>query len=641
MSGLFGFFHLDGRPADSADLARMSAPMAHWGTDGGGVRTEHQAALGVHVRRITPEDRFDTQPLRLAEVTLVAHARLDNRAELLASLKPATPPDETPDSALVLQAYLRHGDDCVQHLRGDWAFALWDGRQRKLVVARDATGNTSLYWWCDAKQMVFASNVHAVLAHPAVPCRPNAQQIAGFLTEFFVPAFEDETAYEGIRRLAPGHMLIADGREVRKHRWWRPEALPPLPYQRPEDYDEAFVALYQDAVAQRLRVHDGEVALLMSAGLDSGSVAALAAPALAQQGKRLKGYVHRPASDNAIVVRWERLTDELPDAQLTAQHIGNTDVFGHDNTEVSVLQGIRRGLQVHGLPIYGASNQYWLLDMCAKARAGGAKVLLTGQGGNATVSFNGHGSLLPELRRGHVATVLSALAQDLHGPWAALKQRLLKPMARPMKASLIRRTTFARSSEPWAYYAALNRDFAHSLALTARMRQAGFDPNFNNVGGQAAIMQAFRLGTRKAGTAGAVWMELGAHHQLDVRDPTRDQRIVEFCWRVPDSVFWGQGEQRALIRRAMRQALPDPVMYPQKKGLQGADLGSRLQSIQGEIAQALDALERHELARAWLDIPRMRQSLAGINPELSKMAFAGQAGVLVRGLSVGLFLQRF
>lgn len=638
MSGILGIIHTDDSPVAHDTLSRMDAALAPWGADGGGLHVSHHLGLGSRLRHVTSEDQFEAQPASKGPVTLVASARLDNHAELCRTLVD-TPADITPESALILAAYLRWGEDCVEHLRGDWAFALWDAELRRLLVARDATGNTSMYWWHASNKLIFASSLKAVLAHPDVPQRPDALQIASMLTVFHDAANEDATGYEGIRRLAPGHLLNVDTHGVNKRRWWQPERLPPLALRTTQDYDEAFVALYKDAVTQRLRRRQGDVALLLSAGLDSGSVAALAAPALHEQGQALQGYVHYPIATN-ITSQWARLVNEVPHARLTAQHIGHINVHAHDSAGTSVLQGILAGLSIHDQPAHAASNQFWMLDLLGKARANGAQIMLTGQGGNATVSYNGDGNLIPILKAGEISMVLQAILQEQSGPWQAFKQRLLKPLLRPAIAS-IRQHQRTRGAEPWEGHSPIRLDFARSLQLRQRMDEAGFDPSFTDPGRLADVARAFRLGTRKAGTLGALWQEMGEAFGLAVRDPTRDQSIVEFCWRVPDHVYWGTGEQRALIRRAMKGCLPTEVMYPAKKGIQAADISTRLQAIDAEIRGVLTELARHELANSWLNLPRMTEALDELGSPLSVTSARRNTGILARGLSVGLFLTRF
>ena len=141
----------------------MDAALADWGPDGGALTIDGQAGLGCRLLHITPEDLHEQQPLREGECLLVAHGRLDNRADLCRDLG-ITDRGDLPDSALVMAAYRRHGADCVGHLQGDWVFAIWDGAIRRLMLARCATGTASLFWHRDEGGVAFATGVTGLLA---------------------------------------------------------------------------------------------------------------------------------------------------------------------------------------------------------------------------------------------------------------------------------------------------------------------------------------------------------------------------------------------------------------------------------------------------------------------------------------------
>jgi asparagine synthase (glutamine-hydrolysing) len=136
-------------------------------------------------------------------------------------------------------------------------------------------------------------------------------------------------------------------------------------------------------------------------------------------------------------------------------------------------------------------------------------------------------------------------------------------------------------------------------------------------------------------------MNSGAAHGLEVRDPTRDRRVIEFCWRVPDRIFWAHGIRRGLIRKGMADVLPASLLTSRARGRQAADIGYRVLADREAIEALLERVERHDLANAWLDIPKMRAVLmaleSGVTPHTSLQAGA----ILLRGLGVGLFLTRF
>ncbi len=161
MSGIFGLIHDAGEAAGLARLQKMQSAMAHWGPDGGGLWRDDHCGLGQCLLYNTPEALHERLPRWVPEARLAitAEARIDNRDELCDYF--AIPPAErptTPDSDLILRAYLKWGEASPEHLLGDWSFAVWHPDERKLFLARDHHGNTSLVYWQQGEQFAFASD---------------------------------------------------------------------------------------------------------------------------------------------------------------------------------------------------------------------------------------------------------------------------------------------------------------------------------------------------------------------------------------------------------------------------------------------------------------------------------------------------
>jgi asparagine synthase (glutamine-hydrolysing) len=594
-------------------------------------------ALGAWLLRITPEDRFDVQPLIEPDLVLVGHIRLDAREELGQTLG-LDPKQlaETPDSRLLALAWRRWGADCAEHLYGDWVCAVWDRQRRSLWIGRDAAGNTGLYWWQGGQRVVFSTSLKALLANPAVPHRPNAYTIARQLAVVF--DFNEETAthYEGIQRLPGGHALYCDAAGVRLDAWWRPESLPEFRWDSDEEGYAAFRDLYGRTVEDRLRRAGGPVALMLSAGLDSGTVGALAAPRLATGGQPLLGFVAVPRYvPHGAPAR--RLGDEGPLARAVADHIGNLEYLPVPSDGAGIVESIHRMVDLHDRPGHAAGNQYWIHDILRLAAGRGVRVLLTGQGGNATVSWNGAPLSWSDLGSGGIAVLAEALREP---KWPLIKESLVKPLLRPARNTL--RRMHRNGTSPWADHSAIHPCLAKETDLYRRMCQAGHDPiSIAPTDSRHPRIAHFRLGRLGSASLGSTWMELGTAYGLEVRDPTRDRRLIEFCWRTPNRLFWAGGLQRGLIRKGMAGYLPPEVLHSCNKGLQAADLGYRILAEREPVLDALDRLGRHPLAGAWLDLPKMR----GVLDELSKGVTPGnteRAGtILLRGLGVGLFLMRF
>jgi asparagine synthase (glutamine-hydrolysing) len=610
----------------------MRAAMAFYGPDGGASIVEGPTGLGHLLLQIDPEDAFDDQPVRCQRGWVVSAARLDNREELLNAFHLPTP-DATKlsDGHLVGLAFDQWGEDISRHLQGDWALAAFDARERRLLLARDAYGTTALYFHQGNGFVAFASSLKALLALPAIAKEPDPMRLAQVLVSWEQDA--ELTAYKGFRRLVHAHALTVEARgQYRISRYWSPEGREPLSWRNDQEYEEAFLEHYTRAVRCCLRSRK-PIAAMLSGGRDSGSIIALSAPILAAQSRELIAYTSVPnfppggAEKNRLGNEWDQAHAA---ALMAGTNVRHTAV---DAADYGVLQGIERLLHIHDGPSHAAANHFWIQAIAEIAASNGAKVLLTGQMGNGTVSWTGNGSALLAIRQGkpHIAWRLFLHAEP--NLWLTLKRQILKPVLMPVLR--MRKRILSPGGTPWRAYSALNMNMALALDLDGRMHAAGHDTTFT-----ISPLQDHRLfffGPDRS-VAAALFSEMGPMHSLSVRDPTTNLALIEFLLRVPDDQFRRQGQPSSLFRRSLRSRLPEAVLAGRLKGLQAADVGYRILRELPEIRQKLDDLEAHPVAREFLDLPLMRKSLQELVGEVSPNTTTKAGKILLRGLGVGLFL---
>lgn len=625
MSGIFGYARIDdatGRAGDpQALLPAMAAAMAHWGPDGGGLWQDGCCSLGQRLLFNSPESVYEHLPRWVEEAGLAftAEARIDNRDELCDRLAvPHADRPTTPDSELMLRAYLHWGEACPDHLLGDWSMAVWHPEERKLFLARDHHGNTGLFYWQHAGGIAFASAPEALYAMGA-PKRLNELYLAQLLVSWFA-YHGPQTIHLDIQRLPPAHAMVVTPQGTCSWRYWRLEDTPELHLPSLEDYAQGLLEVYDEAVRCRLRSYR-PVGVTLSGGLDSGSVTALAGRALGRQGRRLAAFTAAPLYDTAAAVGPDRFGDETALAAATAAFCGNVDQHLVDSAQVTPLAGIRRGLAVLQAPTHAAGNQFWILDLLDQARALGLGALLTGQGGNATVSWTG----APELR--------STLAAWRVGGWKAGLRRSLPPWAlRPLLRLRYRRLDWSGT--------AIAPDFARRMELAPRRLAA--------IGHDISLAESWRrpedmrhaIILPGATHLGDLWSRQGAAAGLEVRDPTVDKRVMAYTLAVPDAVFGPQdGLDRRLLRSALAGLLPDAVRLNQQRGRQAADLRGRLLAGREEVEAALETMTAPPAA-AYVDASKMRRAWADLQEQATPSATHRAGTILLRGLMAGLFLSQ-
>jgi asparagine synthase (glutamine-hydrolysing) len=608
--------------------------MSYYGPHGGGCKVEGALGLGQLLLEVNPEDTFEKQPVPGARGPVVTAARLDNRAALLEAFNVSdSDASRLSDGHLVSLAFDRWGEELCSHLQGDWALAAWDARERRLLLARDACGNATLYYYEGKGFIAFASSLKALLVLPGVVKEPDRLRLAQVLVSWQHDA--QLTAYKGFQRLVWAHAMSVgpDGR-TRMWRHWSPEGRDLLTYRRDAEYEEAFLEHYTRAVQSCLRT-EKPVAATLSGGRDSGSVVSLAAPLLASQGRSLTALTSVPClpPDGAGE---RRLGNEWELAHATATMAGgNVHHVPVDAAAYGVIQGIEYFLDAHDGPSHAASNQYWLQALNDAAFQSGAGALLTGQMGNATVSWAGNGSALHALLGGYPATALRLFLHGEPNPWLTLKRQVLKPLLTPGLRAF--RHLKSPRSGSWRPYSALNIHMASEVDLNSRMRAAGFDPTFTF---SPLEDLRLRLFWPVFGIGFGILNEIAARHSFSSLDPTANLSLVEFILRVPDDQFRVRGQSSWLMRRAFHNRLPDPVLNGQLRGHQAADVGHRILRELPAFRECLSSLDSLPEAQAFLDMPLLHRCLDDLVAKVDPGTTANAGTILLRGLGVGLFLRR-
>jgi asparagine synthase (glutamine-hydrolysing) len=279
LSGFVGILNLDGAPVERHLLERMTEFLAFRGPDAQEIWCQGELGLGFALLRVACEAEDQRQPAALENrLWIVADARVDARAELVSKLDPRIAHGRevsaaTPDAELILRAYERWDDRCLDHLLGDFSFAIWDAARKRLFCARDQMGVKPFFYARAGNALIFSNTLEAIRLHPDVSGRLNDLAIADFLI-FDMNQDPATTSFADIQRLPPAHMLECDSGKLSTRRYWMLPVTTPVRYQRDLEYVEHFLELLDAAVADRLRT--GSAGVLMSGGLDSPTVAASA-----------------------------------------------------------------------------------------------------------------------------------------------------------------------------------------------------------------------------------------------------------------------------------------------------------------------------------------------------------------------------
>jgi asparagine synthase (glutamine-hydrolysing) len=586
--------------------------------------------------RMTPEDRFDRQPWRGASgAVITADLRLDNRDAILTRI--GTPPSDAmtwADAQVLLTAWEKFGDDIWPTLRGPFAVAIWDPRRQILTLARDHLGLNVVMWHRNEQFLAFASMPKGLFALPDIPRVLNEEKFADFLV--LNHADHATTLYQNVFRILPGHVMVVkpDG-AMEQRRYWSATDIKPIRLTSDQAYADGLRECLDQAVRRQMRsAHP--IGCHLSGGLDSSSVAALAARELGKKGERLVAFTQVPRAGFDGPVPNGCYGDETPYVEAIRSFVDNIDVTYVRNDECDDFADLERFILALEGPVRNPTTLGWMLAIQRLAHTQGRRVLLGGVYGNSTISWYGWSQAVDHARSGRFITAYRQWRMFYrHSPyssWTAFQKLFVEPLVPDTFENWFARW---RGVVPWQNHAAIQRDFALAMGVDARARKVSHDFHYR-----------LRSGERAAGLTAVDYVGdwLAAEKAVtgvEVRDPTADIDVVSYCFGVPPEQYLVEGIDRSLIRRAMWGMLPDVVLTNRLSGVQSADwyekLGNRRSQLTAEIAD----LAACPLARRAIDLPRLERAVKNWPTgawHTSEIADEYHLA-LVRGVAGGRFLR--
>ena len=583
MSAILGIFHLDGHPAEEATLQRMLTTIAHRGPDGSGIWVNDSIGLGHLMLWTTPEATRERLPYidRDSGLVITSDARIDNRDELLRLFnRSGRAPEEVSDSHLILRAYERWGTKCVEELVGDYVFSIWNPREQQLFCARDPFAAKHFYYYHrPGVAFAFASEIKALLSLPFVPRELNELAIAYHL----LPIYDDKsiTFYKGISRLPAAQCMTIRRSGMAFSSSWKPDLSRELRLRSDDEYAEAFREIFQEAVRCRLR-SCSPVGSMLSGGLDSSSVTCVAGQLLAGQ---RNGPLKTFSATWPSLAKAHPKIDERRFMQAVIDRGGFDPHFLHLD-RVSPLADWET-IGWHEDQALSAPNMYLDWAIFKAARENGVRVLLGGTDGDTVVTY-GYQDLAALVRRGRWVKLLReahTLSRNRRQRSHSLKRLVWVHGVRPVMLEIGQHLSrVLRQRSPAAVddtallqcltERPLSREFAQRIDLKERASslfaeltspwQTPREIHWADIssGNWAYILESFE--------------KAAAAHQVEVRHPFFDRRLVEFCIALPPDQRLLGGYTRSILRRAMNNILPPEVQWRVDKGSLGAGVCATL-----------------------------------------------------------------
>jgi asparagine synthase (glutamine-hydrolysing) len=564
MCGIAGFVTPNRLPTAAPIWGeRMSRVLSHRGPDGDGLWWDEHALL-AHRRLSIIDLSGGRQPLCNEDGTvwIIFNGEIYNHAEVRRTLEASGHRYRTKsDTETIVHAYEEWGDGCVDRLRGMFAFAIWDSRRQRMLLVRDRLGVKPLYYaTLPDGDLVFASEIKALLEHPAVPRDWSPEAVDSYLSLLYVPA--PATIYRAIDKLPAGHLLVWDRGRTSVRQYWDLEFTGNGDESREDEYLERLEATLREAVGLRL-VSDVPLGAFLSGGIDSTAVVAYMAET-------------SPSPPVTISVGFaEKRYDELSHAEVVANHLGTRH---YPQVVTPDIIDLLPRLAWHFDEPFADSSAVPTYYVSQAARRL-VTVALSGDGGDELwAGYPWHRVEHAESRvrgtLGPAATLAGRLAHAL--PLSVKGARALRHLAfAPDHACAVKHAynQFDLTAKQRLYSA----EFAQSVAThdpLAPFRRAyaacmSSDPLDRSMYVDVKTYLADDILTKVDRMSMAV--------SLEAREPLLDHRLLEFAATVPSSLKLRGRTSKHLLRRLLHRRVPQSILERGKRGFE-APIGEWLRT---------------------------------------------------------------
>jgi len=539
MCGIAGWIDWQGDlTREGPTIARMAGTIAHRGPDAQEQWLSRHAAL-AHRRLIVIDPRGGGQPMVYREgdrtYAITYNGEIYNFRELRCELASHGHTFRTnSDTEVILHAYAEWGEDCVSRLNGIFAFGLWDEQKQQLLLARDHLGVKPLFYAERGDALLFGSEVKVLLAHPLVEPEVDPAGLAELLTFVRTPG---SGVYRNVHELRAGHLAVCTARGMRICRYWSLESAPHL-----EDLDttaEHVRALLDDTVNRQLYA-DVPVVTLLSGGLDSSGLTALAANEFHRSGRDLDTYsVDFVGSEQHFQSTPLHPSLDAPWVKRVSEYLGTR----HHTVTVdtaALLENLLVPLQAYDFPNAGQmSSSLYLLFKTIKQ--------------DATVAISGESA--DEVFGGYPWFQIPAALNAPTFPWLPLFLGQKESAFSWLSADLLQTVRPAEQ---------ISREYARAIAEVPTL--AGEDAT------EARRREMFYLNITHflpllLERKDRMSMATG----LEVRVPFCDHRLVEYVWNIPWSMKTADSIEKGILRRALRGALPEDARTRKKSAYPKAE----------------------------------------------------------------------
>ncbi len=552
------------------------------------------AIFGSGLQIINDEDEFEEMPYIIdnGNVIVTADVILDNRDELIEELLSGDDAKKAaddaakkiPDGRLICLAYEKWGYDLARHFKGIFSIAIYNAGKEELFICTDQTASRCLYYYKDEKGCTFST-----LASPikeVADLRINKLYIQDFLAvPDLTPSLSaTETPWENVFLVEAGTYIVISSDTANIERYYYPRKVKVS--RNKNEFKNQFVSVYKAATKALIRSNK-DIAICLSSGLDSSSVCSLAAPMLAEQGKKIKSYTYTPYYKDGLKVPANLITDETELVKLLAKRYPNIETHFENNDGRDLTLYFEELLDVLEIPYKSYINLPVIIRIFERAYNEGCRVMINGQCGNTTISYGKIDEVFYHLIKKHkYVTYIRYFSNYCKLVGASRKRFFVENLKFYLKFQNDRSSQAPDSESENNPF--VNQDILQSFDRNVRSEFADL---FNHVLTTESQYIKKLYYTPAYAYIGVSETKTGLYTGTVIRDATRNIDVLNFCNSIPFEYFCIDGTPRALIRYCMEDYVPYELRFPiSRRGLQSADWLQRLAANSESVNKRLDEL---------------------------------------------------
>ncbi|MBD3218112.1 MAG: asparagine synthase (glutamine-hydrolyzing) [candidate division Zixibacteria bacterium] len=560
MCGFCGIYFKDkSRHADQRLVKAMADRLYHRGPDDSGEYVHNNLGLGF--RRLSIVDLAGGhQPMANGDdsIWIVYNGEIYNHLEIRKTLEGKGYNYRTKcDTESIIHAYEEYGEDCVHHLRGMFAFAIYDQNKDRLFIVRDRLGIKPLYYYDCKDYITFGSEIKSILAYDELPRELNREALAEQMALKYT--LDDQTLFKGVKKLLPGHTLTLENGNIRTRQYWD------IDYQHQESgksedwYVERFIELFDESVKMRLMA-DVPLGMFLSGGIDSSAIAA-----------RMSRMVDQPIKTFSVAFK-ERAFNELEYSRLSAQQCG-ADRHEITMTPDQFLSELPHMIYQEDEPIAHPSSV--ALYFVAKLARDHVKVVLTGEGSDELLAgYERYYQTLYNLKAGKIMglPILGSVRKYLFRPIIDFL-----PDKFPYKNKAIRTSVYLNSDIDTIFldnYSTFSRQMQESLYGEGVLNGFNFDKMYHHYHGIFHNCNSDQLLNKMLYADIKTYLlellmkqdQMSMAASIESRVPFLDHKLVEFTASLPISMKLKGFDTKRILRMAMKDKIPSAILSRSKKG---------------------------------------------------------------------------